>query len=112
MDAQLKGIELNTFTLDAYGVPYGYTPVLVALPEKLKCVSGVSSMDRVQWPCLLPKTWNTELAQPAVRACFASRHRRGGAAGSCWGRQGLAGNRQRCRAMHAAPFSEQEVDAC
>ena len=37
VDAQLKGVELNTFSLDEYGVPYGYTPVLAALPQTLKC---------------------------------------------------------------------------
>jgi NitT/TauT family transport system substrate-binding protein len=29
------GIELNAFRLDDYGVPYGYTPVLLARPETI-----------------------------------------------------------------------------
>jgi hypothetical protein len=37
IDAQIKGVELNVFKLADYGIPYGYTPVLVALPETLRC---------------------------------------------------------------------------
>ncbi|KAK9909173.1 hypothetical protein WJX75_008243 [Coccomyxa subellipsoidea] len=36
IDAQIKGVELNVFKLADYGIPYGYTPVLVALPETLR----------------------------------------------------------------------------
>ena len=36
VDAQLRGVELNAFSLDQYGVPYGYTPVLAALPQTLE----------------------------------------------------------------------------
>lgn len=36
VDAQLKGVELNVFKLADYGIPYGYTPVLVALPQTLQ----------------------------------------------------------------------------
>ena len=33
--AERDGVELNTFGLDAYDVPYGYTPVLLARPETI-----------------------------------------------------------------------------
>jgi hypothetical protein len=36
VDAELKGVELNVFQLEKFGVPYGYTPILVALPETLR----------------------------------------------------------------------------
>ncbi|CAL8460828.1 g359 [Coccomyxa elongata] len=36
VDAQLKGVDLNVFKLADYGIPYGYTPVLVALPQTLQ----------------------------------------------------------------------------
>ncbi len=36
VDAQIKGVELNAFKLGDYGIPYGYTPLLVALPQFLR----------------------------------------------------------------------------
>lgn len=33
--AERDGIELNSFGLDAYDVPYGYTPVVLARPETI-----------------------------------------------------------------------------
>jgi len=37
VDARIKGVELNAFKTASYGIPYGYTPVLVALPGFLRC---------------------------------------------------------------------------
>jgi ABC-type nitrate/sulfonate/bicarbonate transport system substrate-binding protein len=36
VEAARKGVKLNAFTLDAYGIPYGYTPVLAASPADAK----------------------------------------------------------------------------
>ena len=36
VEAKLKGIELNAFILGDYGIPYGYSPVLVAHPEAVQ----------------------------------------------------------------------------
>jgi NitT/TauT family transport system substrate-binding protein len=33
--AERDGVELNAFRLDDYGVPYGYTPTLLATPETI-----------------------------------------------------------------------------
>jgi NitT/TauT family transport system substrate-binding protein len=35
LEAERDGIELNAFSLDEYGVPYGYTPVLLARPATI-----------------------------------------------------------------------------
>lgn len=35
IQAQLQGVELNVFKLEDYKVPYGYSPVLIALPQTL-----------------------------------------------------------------------------
>ena len=37
VEAQHKGVELNTFSLGDYGIPYGYTPLLITLPSTLQC---------------------------------------------------------------------------
>jgi ABC-type nitrate/sulfonate/bicarbonate transport system substrate-binding protein len=36
VEARRKGVGLNAFTLDQYGIPYGYTPVLAASPSDVK----------------------------------------------------------------------------
>ena len=36
VQAERDGIELNAFSLDEYGVPYGYTPVLLADPATIE----------------------------------------------------------------------------
>lgn len=36
IEAQRKGVELNVFRPEAWGIPYGYAPVLVADPQQLK----------------------------------------------------------------------------
>jgi len=38
--AERDGLDLNAFYLDAYDVPYGYTPVLVARPETIDADDG------------------------------------------------------------------------
>ena len=38
--AERDGLDLNAFYLDAYDVPYGYTPVLVARPETIDAEDG------------------------------------------------------------------------
>jgi NitT/TauT family transport system substrate-binding protein len=35
VEAERNGIELHAFGLDDYGVPYGYTPVMLARPETI-----------------------------------------------------------------------------
>ena len=35
VEAKLKGVELNTFKLGDYGIPYGYSPVLIAHPDSI-----------------------------------------------------------------------------
>ena len=35
LQAEQRGVKLNVFRLEDYGVPYGYTPVLVAHPDVL-----------------------------------------------------------------------------
>lgn len=40
VEAQLQHIELNEFSLTDYGIPYGYSPVIVSLPETLKTQPG------------------------------------------------------------------------
>lgn len=35
IEAKRKGIELNAFKLEDYGIPYGYAPILMASPETL-----------------------------------------------------------------------------
>ncbi|KAK9809928.1 hypothetical protein WJX72_001872 [[Myrmecia] bisecta] len=36
IEAKQKGVELNAFRLGDYGVPYGYSPLLVAHPDTLR----------------------------------------------------------------------------
>ncbi|KAH7288058.1 hypothetical protein KP509_31G009900 [Ceratopteris richardii] len=36
VDARLKEIELNDFSLSDFGIPYGYSPVLICCPDTLK----------------------------------------------------------------------------
>jgi NitT/TauT family transport system substrate-binding protein len=36
VQAERDGVELNAFALDDYGVPYGYTPVMLARPEQVE----------------------------------------------------------------------------
>lgn len=36
VEAKLKGVELNSFVLGDYGIPYGYSPVLVAHPDAVQ----------------------------------------------------------------------------
>lgn len=36
VEAKLKGVELNEFALEDYGIPYGYAPCLVAHPSTLE----------------------------------------------------------------------------
>lgn len=36
VEARRKGIELNEFKLEDYGIPYGYTPVLAAEMDSLR----------------------------------------------------------------------------
>lgn len=38
MQAEKDGIDLNVFRLAGYGIPYGFTPVLVAEQGTLRCV--------------------------------------------------------------------------
>ncbi|KAG7672991.1 hypothetical protein Ndes2526B_g08482 [Nannochloris sp. 'desiccata'] len=35
VEAKLKGVELNVFKLGDYGIPYGYSPVVVAHPDSI-----------------------------------------------------------------------------
>lgn len=35
VEARLKGLELNAFSLGDYGIPYGYSPVVIAHPDSL-----------------------------------------------------------------------------
>lgn len=35
VEAKLKGVELNVFKLEDYGIPYGYSPVVVAHPDAI-----------------------------------------------------------------------------
>jgi ABC-type nitrate/sulfonate/bicarbonate transport system substrate-binding protein len=35
VEAKLKGVELNVFKLGDYGIPYGYSPVVVAHPDAI-----------------------------------------------------------------------------
>jgi ABC-type nitrate/sulfonate/bicarbonate transport system substrate-binding protein len=35
VEAKLKGIDLNVFKLEDYGIPYGYSPVVVAHPDSI-----------------------------------------------------------------------------
>jgi NitT/TauT family transport system substrate-binding protein len=39
--AERDGIELKAFRLDDYGVPYGYTPTLLAAPETIESDAGL-----------------------------------------------------------------------
>ena len=34
--ARQKNISLNAFSMESYGIPYGYSPVLVATPQVLR----------------------------------------------------------------------------
>jgi len=43
VQAERDGIDLHTFGLDDYGVPYGYTPVLLAHPETIETDAGTLS---------------------------------------------------------------------
>ena len=36
VQAQMDGIKLNIFKLADYGIPYGFTPTLIAIPETLR----------------------------------------------------------------------------
>jgi NitT/TauT family transport system substrate-binding protein len=36
VQAERDGIDLNAFALDDYDVPYGYTPVVLAHPERIE----------------------------------------------------------------------------
>ncbi|HEX8429219.1 ABC transporter substrate-binding protein [Hymenobacter sp.] len=36
VEAQTQGVELNYFKLSDYGIPYSYSPVIIALDEKIK----------------------------------------------------------------------------
>ena len=35
VEAKLKGVELNSFKLEDYGIPYGYSPVVIAHPDAI-----------------------------------------------------------------------------
>ena len=35
VEAELKGVKLNAFTLEAFGIPYGYSPLVVAKADAL-----------------------------------------------------------------------------
>ncbi len=35
VEAERKGIPLNAFRMDDYGIPYGYTPILLAHPDSI-----------------------------------------------------------------------------
>ena len=37
VEARRKGVELNAFKLEDHGIKYGYSPLLVSLPETLRC---------------------------------------------------------------------------
>lgn len=37
IEAKMKGVELNVFRPEDHGVQYGYSPVLVAHPDTLRC---------------------------------------------------------------------------
>lgn len=38
VDAKRRGVGLNAFSLEDFNIPYGYSPVLVATQDTLKCV--------------------------------------------------------------------------
>lgn len=38
VEARRKGVDLNVFKLEDYGINYGYSPLLVAHPETLRSV--------------------------------------------------------------------------
>lgn len=35
VEAERKGVQLNAFRMDDYGIPYGYTPILLAHPDSI-----------------------------------------------------------------------------
>mmetsp|Transcript_22254 Transcript_22254/g.58094 ORF Transcript_22254/g.58094 Transcript_22254/m.58094 type:complete len:364 (+) Transcript_22254:755-1846(+) len=43
VEARLRGVELNAFYLQDYGIPYGYAPVLMAHPELLSDEPAVTT---------------------------------------------------------------------
>ena len=40
VEASRKGVELNAFRLSESGIPYGYSPVVVATTSFLRCLLG------------------------------------------------------------------------
>lgn len=40
IEAKRKGVELNAFGLEEFGVPYGYSPLLIAHPDTIRCGPG------------------------------------------------------------------------
>ena len=43
VEASRRGIDLNIFRLGDYQIPYGYTPVLVATADTVRC----KAVDRI-----------------------------------------------------------------
>jgi hypothetical protein len=37
VEASMAGVDLNTFKLEDYKIPYGYSPLMVAHPDTLRC---------------------------------------------------------------------------
>lgn len=40
VEAQLKGVELNSFFLEPFGIPYGPSPLVIAKPDTVSGAAG------------------------------------------------------------------------
>ena len=51
VDAKRRGVGLNAFLLEDFNIPYGYSPVLVATQDTLKCVPCCAILRRAMTCC-------------------------------------------------------------
>ena len=59
--AKQKQIALNAFSMETYGIPYGYSPVLVTTPQVLRC--GCST----PWYLVLVLDFHPKAVQPGTQ---------------------------------------------
>lgn len=44
VEAELKGVKLNSFKLEDFNVPYGHSPLLVAHPDFIRSDAGLDQL--------------------------------------------------------------------
>ena len=47
VEAELKGVKLNSFKLEDFKVPYGHSPLLVTHPDIIRSDTGLAQLQRI-----------------------------------------------------------------